>query len=50
MNKYEKLASDLEEKIIGNKGTVEITPKDAMEIYLCLRRMERIQRMLETEL
>lgn len=47
MNKYEKIAEKLEKKILENKGCIEITPNEAMDIYLCLLTMSQIQKQTE---
>lgn len=49
MNKYEKMAEKLEKKILENKGCIEITPNEAMEIYLCLLMLSQIQKQSASE-
>ena len=49
MNKYEKLAKELEKRIIENKGTVELSPEEAMKIFQYLLGMSRIQKIAESE-
>lgn len=49
MNKYEKLANEIEERIIYNKGYVELTPEEAMRVLNYLRGMDRIQKIAESE-
>lgn len=49
MNKYEKLAEELKDRLIRNNGTVEITPEETMKIIQYLYGMSRIQKISESE-
>ncbi len=49
MNKYEKLAKELEKRIIENNGTVELSPEEAMKIFQYLLGMSRVQKIVESE-
>lgn len=49
MNKYEELADKLSERLVKNKGTVELTPEEAMKIINYLFGMSRIQKITESE-
>ena len=49
MNKYEKLAETLTERLTKNEGTVELTPEETLKIINCLLGMGRIQTIVESD-
>ena len=49
MNKYEKMAKELERRFVANNGTVEVTPEEAIKIIQYLYGMCRIQKIIESE-
>lgn len=49
MNKYEELADKLAERLVKNKGTVELTHEETMKIINYLFGMSRIQKITESE-
>lgn len=49
MNKYEKLAEKIKERLIENKGTIEVTAQEALDIYLALLALIRIKNITESE-
>jgi hypothetical protein len=49
MNEYEKLAIEIQNKLINNNGTVEVTPEEAMKIINCLLGMSRIKKITESK-
>ena len=48
MNEYEKLAIEIQNKLVKN-GTVEVTPEEAMKIINCLLGMSRIKKITESK-
>ena len=49
MNEYEKLAIEIQNKLVKNDGTVEVTPEEAMKIINCLLGMSRIKKITESK-